>query len=166
MQMGDIEDAGTEVEALHAAACDDCQETYIDPKTGLTVFTAFFHSKRGKCCGCGCRHCPWRTTSAPEHQPSKPTKVKPQVLLPLFLGSIDLAPLGNIGEEPCLHENGRRWYALRDLDLVVISVRCGQARAHCSTGSAAIRLTGSLRHSAQWMSSAGDSPQGPCGPAQ
>ena len=76
--MGDIEDAGTEVEGLHAAACDDCQETYIDPKTGLTVFTAFFHSKRGKCCGCGCRHCPWRTTSAPEHQPSKPTKVKPQ----------------------------------------------------------------------------------------
>jgi len=27
---------------------------------GYMVFTEAYHLKRGKCCGCGCRHCPWR----------------------------------------------------------------------------------------------------------
>ncbi|MEL6719163.1 MAG: DUF5522 domain-containing protein [Bacteroidota bacterium] len=26
---------------------------------GRWVFTAEFHLKRGKCCGSGCRHCPY-----------------------------------------------------------------------------------------------------------
>jgi hypothetical protein len=28
---------------------------------GLIVFTEQFHRKRGYCCRCGCRHCPWAT---------------------------------------------------------------------------------------------------------
>ncbi|TNE59284.1 MAG: hypothetical protein EP344_08915 [Bacteroidetes bacterium] len=28
---------------------------------GYMVFTAHFLFKRGKCCGSGCRHCPYRT---------------------------------------------------------------------------------------------------------
>lgn len=27
---------------------------------GLWVFTEWHHRKRGRCCGNGCRHCPWR----------------------------------------------------------------------------------------------------------
>ncbi|MEJ7575588.1 MAG: DUF5522 domain-containing protein [Pyrinomonadaceae bacterium] len=26
---------------------------------GMMVFTARFHLKRGRCCGSGCRHCPY-----------------------------------------------------------------------------------------------------------
>ena len=31
---------------------------------GRVVFTALFHLQRGKCCGCGCRFCPY----VPKHQ--------------------------------------------------------------------------------------------------
>lgn len=31
---------------------------------GRYVFTAYFHLKRGSCCGNGCRHCPY----IPKHQ--------------------------------------------------------------------------------------------------
>ena len=27
---------------------------------GCWVFTEAYHLRRGKCCGCGCRHCPFR----------------------------------------------------------------------------------------------------------
>jgi hypothetical protein len=32
---------------------------YMDPASGLLVFTASHHLKRGYCCGSGCRHCPY-----------------------------------------------------------------------------------------------------------
>lgn len=44
---------------LHAAACDAGQSFYEDPVTGYSVMTAFAHTRRGKCCGSGCRHCPF-----------------------------------------------------------------------------------------------------------
>jgi len=28
-------------------------------ENGKFVFTAYFHLKRGRCCGSGCRHCPY-----------------------------------------------------------------------------------------------------------
>lgn len=33
--------------------------TYVDPESGYTVFTARALSEQGKCCGSGCRHCPY-----------------------------------------------------------------------------------------------------------
>ncbi len=48
-----------DIESLHQQACADCKETYVDPATGYSVFTAYSHTKRGKCCGSGCRHCPF-----------------------------------------------------------------------------------------------------------
>ena len=33
--------------------------TYKDPSTGYQVFTELAHTQRGKCCGSGCRHCPY-----------------------------------------------------------------------------------------------------------
>jgi ATP-binding cassette subfamily B (MDR/TAP) protein 1 len=50
--MGDIEE-------LHEKACAMGQRGYRDPHTGLTVFTRVAHLQRGRCCGNGCRHCPY-----------------------------------------------------------------------------------------------------------
>ncbi|GMH63816.1 hypothetical protein TrST_g12054 [Triparma strigata] len=46
--------------ALHRAACQEKppRDTYVDPDTGYSVFTAAC-LKRRPCCGNGCRHCPW-----------------------------------------------------------------------------------------------------------
>jgi len=46
-------------ETLHTAACAAGERTYRDPATGFHVFTAVAHVQRGKCCGSGCRHCPF-----------------------------------------------------------------------------------------------------------
>jgi hypothetical protein len=52
-------DLSPEIEELHRLACVQEKDSYIDPKTGYKVFTSEFHKKRGKCCGSGCRHCPF-----------------------------------------------------------------------------------------------------------
>jgi ABC-type Fe3+-hydroxamate transport system substrate-binding protein/diphthamide synthase (EF-2-diphthine--ammonia ligase) len=51
------EDAG--FVTVHRQACDAGQHTYSDPATGYQVFTELAHQQRGKCCGSGCRHCPF-----------------------------------------------------------------------------------------------------------
>ena len=43
----------------HDEACKLNQDIYKDPSTGYNVFTEVAHKKRGKCCGSGCRHCPY-----------------------------------------------------------------------------------------------------------
>ena len=48
-----------DIEEAHTAACRIGKGTYIDPVTGYTVITELAHRKRGKCCGNGCRHCPF-----------------------------------------------------------------------------------------------------------
>lgn len=48
-----------DIEELHRVACKSKQSFYTDPSSGLVVFTAYHLSQR-KCCGCGCRHCPYR----------------------------------------------------------------------------------------------------------
>jgi hypothetical protein len=35
------------------------EDYYVDPMTGLVVFTEKYHLKRGYCCKSGCRHCPY-----------------------------------------------------------------------------------------------------------
>ncbi|GFH51804.1 hypothetical protein CTEN210_08280 [Chaetoceros tenuissimus] len=55
----DIEDIGDDYVRIHKEACDAGEMTYIDPKTQYQVFTELAHKKRGKCCGAGCRHCPF-----------------------------------------------------------------------------------------------------------
>ncbi|GMI02877.1 hypothetical protein TrLO_g14081 [Triparma laevis f. longispina] len=52
----DIEDL---IPARHKAAVAANEATYIDPKTGYKVMTSETLQKRGRCCGCGCRHCPY-----------------------------------------------------------------------------------------------------------
>jgi len=62
--IGDIEDLFSCDEKpgfsqLHNLACEQGELTYVDPETGYAVFTKVAHERRGKCCGSGCRHCPY-----------------------------------------------------------------------------------------------------------
>lgn len=43
----------------HQAAVDAGEDGYLDPTTGLFVFTEAHHLRRGSCCGSRCRHCPY-----------------------------------------------------------------------------------------------------------
>ena len=47
------------IERLHQEACDNEEDTYIDPTTGLSVLTSHFLKQRGFCCHGDCRHCPY-----------------------------------------------------------------------------------------------------------
>ena len=60
--VGDIEDVvapGACWTVLHEEACRAGEMSYEDPATGYRVFSALAHKKRGRCCGSGCRHCPY-----------------------------------------------------------------------------------------------------------
>jgi hypothetical protein len=48
-----------DIEELHTQACKLNKMFYIDPSTQYKVMTRYSHEKRGKCCGNGCRHCPY-----------------------------------------------------------------------------------------------------------
>jgi hypothetical protein len=45
--------------AAHDAAEVAGEDGYLDPASGLFVFTAGYHLRRGHCCNSGCRHCPY-----------------------------------------------------------------------------------------------------------
>jgi hypothetical protein len=45
--------------AAHDLAVHEGRPTYLDPETGFTVFTAVSLLAQGRCCGSGCRHCPY-----------------------------------------------------------------------------------------------------------
>eukprot|EP00729_Bicosta_minor_P020239 gene20239-34419_t len=45
--------------SLHAGACAKGEKFYTDPASGYMVMTKDVHLARGKCCGSGCRHCPY-----------------------------------------------------------------------------------------------------------
>ncbi|MEO0415474.1 MAG: DUF5522 domain-containing protein [Verrucomicrobiota bacterium] len=50
---------------MHAAACREGEAFYTDPELGLSVFTEVGLLERGKCCGSGCRHCPYFHENVP-----------------------------------------------------------------------------------------------------
>jgi ATP-binding cassette subfamily B (MDR/TAP) protein 1 len=76
--LGDIEDLvasqGAGFEQSHREAAEQGQTTYIDPSTGYQVFTEVAHLKRGKCCGSGCRHCPYSHVNVNEQD--KTSRIK------------------------------------------------------------------------------------------
>mmetsp|Transcript_19066 Transcript_19066/g.62170 ORF Transcript_19066/g.62170 Transcript_19066/m.62170 type:complete len:451 (-) Transcript_19066:45-1397(-) len=51
----DIED----IFQTHEDACEHGKLSYTDPETGYMVMTRLAHERRGRCCGSGCRHCPF-----------------------------------------------------------------------------------------------------------
>jgi len=56
---------------LHQRACDNNQDSYIDPDSGYTVLTSKAHLKRGTCCGNACRHCPFEYINVPADSKEK-----------------------------------------------------------------------------------------------
>jgi hypothetical protein len=48
-----------QIEGLHSAATHAGEPGYIDPTLGLFVLTADSLRRQGRCCGGGCRHCPF-----------------------------------------------------------------------------------------------------------
>jgi hypothetical protein len=44
---------------LHDEAVRTGKPGYLDPSTGYFVFTAARLAESGRCCGSGCRHCPY-----------------------------------------------------------------------------------------------------------
>lgn len=49
----------SEILRRHEEAMAAGHPGYLDPQTGLFVITALTHAERGRCCGNGCRHCPY-----------------------------------------------------------------------------------------------------------
>ena len=47
--------------AAHRDALQNGEDGYLDPVSGLFVFTAAYHAARGTCCDSACRHCPYVT---------------------------------------------------------------------------------------------------------
>jgi hypothetical protein len=52
--------------AAHDAAVADGADGYLDPLTGLFVFTSAYLASVGACCGRGCRQCPYAAPT-PDH---------------------------------------------------------------------------------------------------
>jgi iron complex transport system substrate-binding protein len=52
--------------SVHEQACERGEKFYTDPASGLMVMTRINHERRGKCCGSGCRHCPFNHANVPE----------------------------------------------------------------------------------------------------
>lgn len=48
-----------EIMTEHQRAVAQGRDLYVDPESGLYVLTAQAHLDRGRCCGSGCRHCPY-----------------------------------------------------------------------------------------------------------
>ena len=67
----------------HRQAVQKGQSGYIDSSTGLFVMTETYLRSRGKCCGNGCRHCPFGR-SLPEGQ----TTDDNQLILPSSMTSL------------------------------------------------------------------------------
>lgn len=58
----------SEILARHRAAVQADEPGYLDPDTGLFVFTIAYHLARGTCCESGCRHCPYATAPGDQAQ--------------------------------------------------------------------------------------------------
>jgi hypothetical protein len=60
--VNDAEDAlAADIEAAHERASRAGEDGYLDPATGLFVFTAAYLAARGTCCDSDCRHCPYKS---------------------------------------------------------------------------------------------------------
>lgn len=44
---------------------------YYFNEEGLLVFTEQYHLKRGYCCGCACKHCPYNHVNVPKDKKAK-----------------------------------------------------------------------------------------------
>jgi len=65
VEVQNVSDSNEHWSNLHDRANADGESHYLDPSTGFQVFTEFGLKARGRCCGSGCRHCPWHHQQVP-----------------------------------------------------------------------------------------------------
>jgi len=70
------DDAVQEIERAHLEAVRRGRHTYVDPRSGFTVFTQLAGIHRGSCCGSGCRHCAFSHENVP---PERRRRLAPPV---------------------------------------------------------------------------------------
>lgn len=56
---GSRERLAAQVVAAHDAAVQRGEDGYLDPESGLFVMCEPTLRRRERCCGSGCRHCPY-----------------------------------------------------------------------------------------------------------
>lgn len=49
---------------------------YYFNEAGLLVFTEAYHLKRGYCCGCACKHCPYQHINVKQQQGNESGEIK------------------------------------------------------------------------------------------
>ncbi len=52
------------------------EQDYYFNESGFIVFTEAYHRKRGYCCGCGCKHCPFAYEAVKEPRRSELLKAR------------------------------------------------------------------------------------------
>ena len=55
---------------------EDKQNNHVDFyfEDGIMVMTSKYHIDRGYCCGSGCRHCPYKTSTGEDLSENGPSK--------------------------------------------------------------------------------------------
>ena len=66
---------------LHDEASRNRETFYLDPDTGLAVFTEFGLRQRGSCCRSGCRHCPFEAEGTDAGEGAPAVDVEPPLWL-------------------------------------------------------------------------------------
>jgi len=99
MSIVDIES----IASLHATACAAGDKTYTDPATGYKVMTSETLRQRGRCCGCGCRHCPYN------HANVAMTKRAAKISAPALLHG-DFSELAEAGVDVLFWSGGKDSY--------------------------------------------------------
>ena len=59
-------------QACHDRAVARGDPGYVDPGSGLFVLTSTYLASRGRCCGSGCRHCPYPVDTPRRDGPPEP----------------------------------------------------------------------------------------------
>ncbi|ELR21004.1 uncharacterized protein ACA1_280580 [Acanthamoeba castellanii str. Neff] len=57
-----------EIEECHLQALENGEDSYLDPRTGYSVFTSCYLLSRRKCCASKCRHCPYKHEKVKAHE--------------------------------------------------------------------------------------------------
>ena len=71
------------IQQAHKEAVQAGNPGYIDPQSGLFVMTEFYLRNRGRCCGNGCRHCPFGRSL-----PEGPSTDQNQLILPTNMAEL------------------------------------------------------------------------------
>lgn len=133
-----------QAQQVHDQAVAEGKLSYQDPSTGYEVFTSLGLKERGRCCGCGCRHCPFQHEKIPYAQraarianPAWLTKPMADATTALFWSGgkdsyLAYRELLKSGEQPVLitsFDYGTRVIAHQEIPIQHVVEQAGQLNA-------------------------------------